>query len=456
MFGGNGVITGVSVAHDSATVDEIADAGAADQRAEVACLTARDGVEEAFALQTCNRAEAYVVTADAAEGRAAFEDFAPAVREEAVTRLDHEESLRHLMRVAAGLESLVLGEDHVLGQVREAYQDTRGVGGIGPTLEEAITKAIHVGERVRTETEINEGIVSLGSAAAAFAAEEVDLEGATAAVVGAGEMGTATAKALANRGIAELVVVNRTISHAEHVAKAVDVPAEARGLPAMASALRTADVVVTSSASDGPLIEPHHVAGIDAATFVDLAQPRDVDPAVSERAPATVYDLDDLEDVTEQTRRQRRSAARDVEAIIDAEFEHLLERYKRKRADEVIAGMYEGAEAIKTAEVERAIEQAETDGDLSAGQREAIESMADALVNKLLAAPTSSLRDAAAEDDWTTIQTALRLFDPTIDGDGPIADDGDAPLGYAGDDASGAAEASADDEGDSIAPVDDD
>jgi glutamyl-tRNA reductase len=210
---------------------------------------------------------------------------------------------------------------------------------------------------------------------------------------------------------------------------------------------------VTSSASHGPLIEPHHVGGIDATTFVDLAQPRDVDPAVAERAPVTVYDLDDLEDVTERTRRQRRSAAREVEAIIDAEFEHLLERYKRKRADEVIAGMYEGAEAIKTAEVERAIEQAETDGELSAAQREAIESMADALVNKLLAAPTSSLRDAAAEDDWTTIQTALRLFDPTVDGDGPLADGVDGPLGFANDDVPGV---SADDESDSVAPIDDD
>ena len=453
MFGGSGVITGVSVAHEHATVDEIAEAGAENQRAEVACLTARDGVEEAFALQTCNRAEAYVVTTDAADGRAAFQDFAPTVREEAVTRMDHEESLRHLMRVAAGLESLVLGEDHVLGQVREAYQDARGVGGIGPTLEEAVTKAIHVGERVRTETAINEGIVSLGSAAAAFAAEEVELDGATAAVVGAGEMGTATAKALASRGIEELLVVNRTVPHAEHVATAVDVDAEALGLPAISTVLDTADVVVTSSASEEPLIQPHHAGGIEETTFVDLAQPRDVDPAVANRAPVTVYDLDDLEDVTEQTRRDRRAAAETVEAIIDDEFDHLLERYKRKRADEVIAGMYEGAEAIKTAEVQRAIEQAETDGDLSAEQREAIESMADALVNKLLAAPTSSLRDAAAEDDWTTIQTALQLFDPTVDG-GPGIDEGEAPPGFSGDAGS---VASSDEETDSTpTPVDDD
>nr|WP_248516702.1 glutamyl-tRNA reductase [Salinarchaeum laminariae] len=443
------------MAHDSATVDEIAEAGAESQRAEVACLTAREEVEEAFAIQTCNRAEAYVVTADAAEGRAAFDDFAPSVREEAVTRLDHEESLRHVMRVAAGLESLVLGEDHVLGQVREAYQDARGVGGIGPTLEEAITKAIHVGERVRTETEINEGIVSLGSAAAAFAADEVDLDGATVAVVGAGEMGTATAKALANRGIDRLLVVNRTVPHAEHVAAAVDADASAHGLSAIPSVLEEAAVVVTSSASEEPLIDGDDAAGAAETTFVDLAQPRDVDPAVDDRASVTVYDLDDLEDVTDRTRRKRRDAAVEVEGIIDAEFDHLLERYKRKRADEVIAGMYEGAEAIKAAEVQRAIEQAEADGDLSAGQREAIESMADALVNKLLAAPTSSLRDAAAEDDWTTIQTALRLFDPTVEG-GPSIADGETPPNFAVDATNGSASSGQEDGDSATAPIDDD
>jgi len=435
MFGGAGVITGVRVAHDTATVDEISAAGAESQRAEVACLTAREGIQEAFALQTCNRAEAYVVTDDAATGRAAFEEFAPSVREEAVHRMDHEESLRHLMRVAAGLESLVLGEDHVLGQVRNAYQDAMGAGGIGPTLEEAVTKAIHVGERARSETAINDGVHSLGSAAAAFAAEDADLVGATATVVGAGEMGTITAKSLASRGIDRLLVVNRTVPHAEHVATAVDVEASALGLSAITTAVAESDVVVGTSASDDPLIGVEDAVGAGETTFVDLAQPRDVEPAVDDHPVATVYDLDDLESVTERTRRQRREAAAEVEAIIDEAFEHLLERYKRKRADEVIAAMYEGADAVKTAELDRALDQLEAEGDLSDGQREAVAAMADALVNKLLAAPTSSLRDAAAEDDWTTIHTALQLFDPTAEG--PIeAGDADAPPGFSADDSS--------------------
>jgi len=455
MFGGPGVITGVSVAHDRATVDEIAAAGAEHQRAEVACLAAREDVEEAFALQTCNRAEAYVVTEAAARGREAFADFAPSVREEAVVRMDHEESLRHLMRVAAGLESLVLGEDQILGQVREAYHDARGAGGVGPTLEEALEKSIHVGERVRTETALNEGVVSLGSAAAEFAADAVDLEGATAAVLGAGEMATLAAKALADRGVERLLVVNRTVPHAEHVAAAVDVEASAVGLSAIPSVVDAAAVVVSTTASEVPVVEPEAVAG-SRATFVDCAQPRDVDPAVAQPSGVDVYDLDDLEAVTDRTRERRREAAEEVEAIIDREFEHLLERYKRKRADEVVAAMYEGAEAVKSAELDRALHQLEAEGDLSAGQREAVEAMADALVNKLLAAPTRSLRDAAAEDDWTTIHTALRLFDPSFEG-GPPAFLDDGTAGDVAADGVAAEEGlGADDEDSASAPVDDD
>jgi len=397
MLTGSGVITGVSVAHQRASVDEVAAAGADDQRAEVERLLARPGVEEAFALHTCNRTEAYVVTDDPTVGRATLGGFADEVSEESVVYTDHEESLRHLMRVAAGLESLVLGEDQIIGQVRTAYEDARGVGGIGPMLDEAVTKAIRVGERVRTETAFNEGVLSLGSAAAEVATEEVSIEDATALVVGAGEMGTLAAKSLADRGVAELVIANRTVPHAEHVAEEVDADASAVALPAAETVAERADLVVTTTASDDPLLDADAFADGGETTVVDVAQPRDVDPEVDE-----------------------------VEAIIDREFERLLEQYKRKRADEVIAAMYESADRVKSEEVSTAVSKLEAemdgDGDLPDEQREVLEAMADALVNKLLAPPTKSLREAAAEDDWTTINTALQLFDPDFGGeDGPPA-----------------------------------
>jgi glutamyl-tRNA reductase len=441
----SGVLSGVQVAHDRATVEQIAAASDDGEATAVETLLAREGVREAFALQTCNRAEAYVVTDDADRGRAVLADHVREVADAAVAHTDHEGSMRHLLRVATGLESLVLGEDQVLGQLRTAYETARGAGGIGPVLEEAVTKAMHVGERARNETGINDGIVSLGSAAARLANEEGALDRGPALVVGAGEMGTLAARSLADRGATRVIVANRTVPHAEHVAAEVDADAEALGLDGVAAAVERAALVITATGAEGRLLDAADFAGAGETTVVDMAQPRDVDPDAAERATVTLYDLDDLEAVTDRTRRQRTDEIDRVEAIVDEELDHLAEQFKRKRADEVIATMYESAEHVKSRELSRATTrlEAETDGELTDEQREILESLADSLVGQLLAAPTESLRDAAAEDDWETIHTALQLFDPEFGEDGPpgapdgmpeelpeeIPDDADIPPG---------------------------
>ncbi|MCT9097659.1 glutamyl-tRNA reductase [Haloarchaeobius sp. HME9146] len=415
MNAGTGVITGVRVSHSTASVDDIAAASGESQRAVVATLRARDGVREAYCLQTCNRAEAYVVTDDPVTGRAVVTDYANDVPDDVVEYMGHEESLRHLLRVAAGLDSLVLGEDQILGQVRTAYEDSRAEDGIGQMLDDAVLKAIHVGERVRTETDINEGVVSLGSAAAELVATKRDLDGATALVVGAGEMATLAARALADRGVTDLVVANRTLPHAEHLAEQVDIDTEAVTLAALTTVVDRADVVVTATGSDDPVLTAADLDDGNDHVVVDLAQPRDVATEARDLDHVTVYDLDTLEDVTEETREQRREAAEAVEALIDEEFDLLLDQYKRKRADEVIAAMYESADRMKQREVETALSKL----DLDEEEREVLESMADSLVGQLLSAPTKSLREAAAEDDWTTINTALQLFDPDFGADAP-------------------------------------
>lgn len=417
-MGRYGVISGISVSHSQASVEEISNAGEETQQQQVTALLSRDGVTEAFALQTCNRSEAYVVHDGPAPPSGVFGDFAPSIRDEAITELGHEQSLRHLMRVSAGLESLVVGEDQILGQVKDAIEDARGVGGIGPTLDEALTKAVHVGELVRTNTAINDGIVSLGSAAVEKAADCVDLGNASVLVVGAGEMGTIAAKAFDNHDVNTLIIANRSLDRAREVATLVDVETAVSDLSTLPQQITASDVVITTTASNEPLLDESTVAWAGETTIIDIAQPRDVTPAVESLPTITVYDLDTLESITEQTRNQRREAATKAEGIIDRELNHLLERYKRKRADEVIAAMYEGANMIKQREVSRAISALSTDEELSPDQQAAIEDMADALVNKLLAAPTRSLREAAAEDDWATIHTALELFDPGFEGDG--------------------------------------
>jgi glutamyl-tRNA reductase len=416
-----GVITGVSVSHTLATVDEVESAAPADESAAAQRLARRPGVTESVVVATCNRAEAYVVTDDANEGTDALADFAPTVREGAVTHLDHEGAIRHLMRVASGLESLVLGEDQIIGQVKDAMERADEDGTLGPVLEEAMLKAVHVGERARTETSINEGTVSMGSAAVELAGRETTLDDATALVLGAGEMGTLAARAFAGAGVDRLIVANRTVPNAAHVAEDVGVDAEAVGLDAAADAANEASVVVAATGAPDAVLTADELRGVEAVC-VDIARPRDIDPAADELSSVVVHDLDDLESVTERAHEQRRSAARQVEAMIDAEHDRLLSSFKRARADDAISGMYEGAERMKARELDRALTKLEAQGDLNEEQRETVEAMADSLVSQLLAPPTRSLREAAGEDDWTTIRTAMQLFDPTFDAadaDGP-------------------------------------
>lgn len=427
MTVGTGIITSASIAHEHAELETIESMCAMEEESVVESLLTHTSVTEAFSLQTCNRFEAYIVSESPDAGHEALQSVMNDVPSDAVRSFGHEASLRQLLRVSCGLESLVLGEDQILGQVREAYLVARSNGGIGPVLEEALTKAIHVGERARTETAIDEGVVSLGSAAVRLAARKTSLDGASVLVVGAGEMGTIAARSLAEE-VDRLTIANRTVPHAEHVAGTLD-DSKTRtgsiGLDALPDTLVESDVVVSATGSDTPVIDRSMLAGAGETLIIDIAQPRDVASDVDALPGVVVYDLASLESITDETTAQRQTAAEEVETMIDREIDRLLTQYKRKRADEVIAAMYEGAENVKQRELSTAISQLEARGDLTDDQREVVESLADALVGQLLSAPTKSLRDAAERDDWSTINTALQLFDPQFDGsrDGIIPDE---------------------------------
>lgn len=411
-----GIVSGVRVSHERATVDDIEVACATDQRDTAEWLLSHDGVTEAFVLQTCNRAEAYVVTETPSVGRSVLAEYAADVRDDVVVTMDHEASMRHLLRVATGLESLVLGEDQIIGQVRDAYEGAKSLDGIGPVLEDTITKAIHVGERARTETAINEGSVSVGSAAVSLAEAHRDLTGDVALVVGAGEMGRLAAHAFARTDVETLYVANRSLPGAERIAERIafgDV--RPVGLDSLPTCLERADVVVSATGSADYVLDADLLSDSGETLVIDLARPRDVSPAAAALDGVAIHDLDALETVTDETRQRRREAAETVESMIDREFEHLQHQHKRKRADEVIASMYESADQLKRREMETALSRLEANGDFSPAQRDIVESLADALISHLLAAPTRSLREAAANDDWTTINSALRLFNPDFE-----------------------------------------
>jgi glutamyl-tRNA reductase len=418
MTSPTGVVTSVQVAHDEATLSEIEAAGVENPQRVIESLLDRPGVQEAFFLQTCHRVECYVVTPHREAAKAALQ---AVIEPGAQARyLNHDESLRHLLKVTAGLESMVLGEDQILGQVREAAEDAKAVNALGPLLETVVMKAIHVGERARSETAINEGAISLGSAAVSFAGRCTDLSESTAVVLGAGEMGRIAAKCLAEE-VPELRILNRSPEGPARIAAALpdDVSAQVDPLEALPDSLSDADLAVTATASDDPVVTGSQLAAVEDLVIVDLAQPRDVDPDASADG-VEVYDLDDVEVVTNRTQDQRLEAAQAVTEMAEAELANLREQLKRARADDVIAAMYESAEAAKRREVRSALNRMQAHGDLTEEQTETVEDLADALVNQLLAAPTRSLRDAAAEDDWETIDTALRLFDPSFDEGSPF------------------------------------
>lgn len=414
MSGQPFVVSGVRVTHREGSVAELEKAAYEESQGRVRELVGREPVSEAFVFQTCNRVEEYVVTETPEAGQVALADFS-AVDAANVIETGHESSIRHLLRVAAGLESQVLGEDEILGQLRSAYTEMSESGGIGPVLDAALLKAIHVGERARTETSINEGIVSLGSAAVELATQKYDLAEATAVIVGAGSMAERIAASLSGTDLPELRIVNRSVENAAALAEEVSIESATAGLDELPAHLAAADVVISSTGSQLPIIDEGAASGIGETVMIDLGQPHDIAADVRSLPETEVFDLDDLTAVTASTHAKRADAAESVEAIVDDEFDLLMDQYKRNRADTVIAGMYRGAEQMKEREVSRALAQLDEHTELTDEGQEIVEELADSLVNQLLAVPTKSLRDAAAEDDWETIVAAIELFDPEVD-----------------------------------------
>lgn len=404
-----GVLTGLCVSHQQVDLNVIESAAPGDTSGAMESLLDHEPVLESFVLSTCNRAEWYIVTETAAIGRSVLEaSLADSVLDHGEW-LGHDEAIEHLIRVGAGLESMVIGEDEILGQLRTACITAGEIGALGPLLDETLWKAIHCGERVRTETGINEGVTSLGRAAVHQAGNALDLDGAVGLVVGAGDMASVAAHALSDAGISRLTVANRTEERATRVANSVPLPSTVVGLDEIPSALDEADVVITATGSPEPIITGDHVSGTGRAVVVDIAQPRDVKADVDALSSIERYDLDDIEAVTRVTNAEREEAANVAEAMVDNAVENLRNDLKRKQADDVIATMYASADSIKEREL------AEAKSRMNAGEHPTetvLEDFADAIVGHLLAAPTKSLRDAAAADDWETIQTALRIFDP--------------------------------------------
>jgi glutamyl-tRNA reductase len=326
----------------------------------------------AVCLATCNRTELYLEVDDAAEARAALGEL-PGLYE-----LTDEAAALHLFRVAAGLDSLVPGEVEILGQVRDAYE----AGTPGALLDRVFRQALHAGKRVRHETGISESPASVASAAAALAQQVFgELAGRRVLLVGAGKTAEQAADNLRSRG-AEIVVANRTAAKGDV------------SLDRLPEEVAAADVVVSATSAPDFVVRPEHVARrTRPLLLVDLAVPRDVDPAVSQLESCFLYDIDDLEAVVEATLAGRRSEASRAEAIVGAEAEKF--RTWRASLDVVpaIASLRARAEEIRDRELDR------VRGRLSDTERHAVESVTARILDKLLHLPTVRLKEAAAGAD---------------------------------------------------------
>lgn len=403
----NGVLTGLSIAHQYADVETIAAGTPQDITGATKSLLDEPEVSEAFIIVTCNRAEFYIVTETPTAGERILESYATEVQPTAKRLLRHDESIEHLFRVTAGLESQVLGEDEILGQFRDAYHVASEIGAIGAVLEPVLLKAIHIGERARAETSINEGIISLASAAVTCANEHTDLDDAAMLVVGAGQIGQRVVADLDNRSVGSVILANRSLDRASELEAMVD---EIAPLDRLEALLDQVDICITATSSSEPIITGEMLSSSDAPIFIDLGQPPDVAPSV--RRLVEYYNLDRLRVITERTHKQRSRAAEQVEEMVDTEIKELQRRFKREQAASVIATMRAGADRIKEHELERArirLEHSES------SSQEVMADLAEALVNRLMAAPTEALRDAAEDDDWSTISAAIQIFDPEID-----------------------------------------
>ena len=389
--------------------------------AEELTTLVRGSVSEGVLVSTCNRVEFYAAANETSPAIAAVRRHLGERGGEEIASLLYThlgvDAIRHIFRVASSLDSMIVGEPQILGQVKAAYQSAETTGTMGPLLSRCFHHAFAVAKRVRSETGIAEGSVSVSSIAIELASKIFgDLRGRRALLVGAGKMSEAAAKSLAKRG-ARLFVVNRSAERAAQLARACD--GEARGYESLPSELTLADMVISSTASPRFVITQDLMRGVVKARkrkpvfLIDIAVPRDVDPRCGQLPNVFLYDVDDLQKVSAENLDFRRREAEAAEEIVTTETQS-FERWRRSLAlTPTIVGLRDRFRAVAKAELERTLPRLTG---LSDGERQTLERMTDAIVNKLLHSPTTQLKAAANDgNDMALIDTAQRLFELGLD-----------------------------------------
>ena len=408
----------LGVNHQTAPVEvrEKVAVGEAQMAETLRQLQQVEGVEEAALVSTCNRTEIY---ARIDEGRVpAVVDWLAGRNGLATDALatylythEGDAAVRHLFRVATGLDSLVLGEPQILGQVKDAWQQARGAGSLRTPLDRLFQQSFAVAKRVRTDTRIGAHPVSVAYAGVRLVRQVfADLERATVLLVGAGDTIELAAKHLVNAEAKRLLIANRTLEHAQALASRVG--GYALPLSELARHLPEADVVISATAAREPVLRAADVRDALKARrqrpmfLLDLAVPRDIEAGVAQLPNAYLYTVDDLEQVISDSKASRQAAAEQAEAIIDLSVEHFMAWWRAQGQQDSLRALRRTAELAKADALAKARER------LAAGEpAEAVmERLAHQLTNQLLHAPSTALRQAALDGDAATLAAAAKLF----------------------------------------------
>jgi glutamyl-tRNA reductase len=355
-------------------------------------------------LSTCNRTELYLagespVNRDEASAALALAHGEPRPEGVGFYHHDGDEAVRHLYRVAAGIESLVIGESEILGQVREAFAASTAAGSSNAVLARLFHTALRVGRRARNETDIGAHGLSISALAVSLSRRLVgDLRHKTVLVVGAGEAGQRAAGALVQNGVGRLLVTTRRSGLAEEIAR--ELSGVAIPYSDLTTALSEADVLIAATAAQEAIISADDVARAMASRpqrpllIVDIAVPRDVDGAAREVANVHLFDIDDLESAAEANLEARRREVGAVERIVVEEAGRFAVWLSQQKATPTIAALRQRAEATRKAELDRTLARLEH---LSDADRKRIEAMSEALIKRLLHEPVTRLRQHGAE-----------------------------------------------------------
>ncbi len=377
-------------------------------------LRRQSGVQEAVILSTCNRTEVYwaggasptQLAAWLAQQRASQPDLSASLYSH-----EHQSAVQHAFRVASGLDSMMLGEAQIFGQLKDAYRAAQDAGSTGPALNRLFQATFSAAKRIRTETRIGANAVSIASAALALARRVfADLSARSALLIGAGEMVSLTARHMASQGIKRIVIANRNLARAQELAMEIrGIGVELSELPAH---LVEADIVVSSTASPTPIISKADAAAAIRSRrrkpifMVDLAVPRDIEPDVSELEDVYLFCIDDLQSVVAEGKQQRASEATAAHVLVDEEVERFMSEARAHDAGPAIRALRAQCDAARLQTMEQARRL------LASGRssEEVLEFLANTLTNRLLHTPIQALREAAEIGDAELAQKFMRLL----------------------------------------------